>query len=157
MSIEAFCQTNVVTIFQGSSLKEVASLMSSEHVGSVVVVAKNDKGIREPIGIITDRDIALTLATEDSPGKLKVENIMQSKPMCAHIDEGLFEIIQKMREFGVKRLPIVNSHGALHGIICADDLLAAMSLEITGISQVSKRQRTKEEGLTLPVEMHPHH
>lgn len=157
MSIEAICQTNVVTIFKGSTLKEVANLMQREHVGSVVIVAPNEDGIREPIGIITDRDIALTLTSNDRPGELKVENIMQSKPLCARIDEGLFEIIQKMRDYGVKRLPIVNAHGALYGIICADDLLALMGMEINSISQVTDRQITREDGHSLPVEAHPHH
>lgn len=157
MSIEAFCQTNVVTIFRGATLKEVANLMTSEHVGSVVVVAPNEDGIREPVGIITDRDIALTVAQNDRPGELKVENIMQSKPLCARVDEGLFEIVQKMRDYGVKRLPIVNPHGALYGIICADDLLALMGQEIKSISQVTDRQITKEGGYSLPVGAPPQH
>lgn len=157
MSIEAFCQTDVITIFKGSSLKEVANLMASEHVGSVVVINQSAKGIREPIGIITDRDIALAVGESDHPGQLKVEHIMKSKPICAHIDEGLFEIIEKMRVYGVKRLPIVNAHGALYGIICADDLLAVMGRELNSISQVTTGQIDREEGSFLPAEIHSTH
>jgi len=54
MSLERVCIKEVVTVSPHTNLLEVARLLRSQHVGSVVVVEEH-----RPAGILTDRDIIL--------------------------------------------------------------------------------------------------
>ncbi|HAZ12705.1 MAG: hypothetical protein A2X86_11090 [Bdellovibrionales bacterium GWA2_49_15] len=151
MAIKSVCKTDVVTIDKNSTLLSVSTVMQNYHVGSVVVV-EGMNGKRIPAGIITDRDIALALISSTKPQELRVEHIMQSAPITVKTNEGIFEIIIKMRDGGIKRIPVVNDDGSLYGIVCADDLLTLMSEEIQNLSKINETQINKEKGTTLPAE-----
>lgn len=151
MAIQSISQTNVVTIPRRSTLKEVSQLMHRRHVGCVVVTELHDNKLF-PAGIITDRDVALTLGFSEKPQELVVDNIMHSQPITVKRGEGIFETVLKMNEFGVKRLPVVNEDGSLFGIVCADDLLNLFGEEILALGKVTESQIQKEKGFKLPVE-----
>ena len=153
MPIGSICITDVVTISKKSKLKEVTHLMEKYHVGSVVVT-DSIEGNRIPVGIITDRDIALSMNSTSNPQDTNVEIVMQSNPISAKTTDGIFDTIVKMRDYGVKRLPVVNGNGTLFGILCADDLLTLMGEEINILSMISEIQISKEKGERLPTESH---
>ncbi len=64
MSLERVCRKEVVTVSPHTNLLEVARLLRSQHVGSVVVVEE-----RRPVGILTDRDIIVKAAAEEKDPK----------------------------------------------------------------------------------------
>lgn len=151
MAIKAICKTELVTIDKSATIKDAAKLMKSKHVGSVIVT-EGFNGKRIPFGIITDRDIALTLASEPKPQDLPIQQIMQSKPITIKTSEGIYEAIMKMRENGIKRLPVVNDDGSLYGVVCADDLLSLMGEEINNLAKITNTQVNIEKGVRMPVE-----
>lgn len=68
----------VATIPLGTSVLDCSKAMRAFHVGSLVVI--NDD--RQPVGMITDRDICIeVVALEKDPKGLKVEDVM-SAPVC---------------------------------------------------------------------------
>ena len=68
----------VATIPLGTSVLDCSKAMRALHVGSLVVI--NDE--RQPVGMITDRDICIeVVALEKDPKGLKVEDVMSS-PVC---------------------------------------------------------------------------
>ncbi|MEK6624592.1 MAG: CBS domain-containing protein [Bdellovibrionota bacterium] len=151
MTIKSLCKTDVVTLDRKSTLSSVSDVMQKKHVGCVVVVEPlNEKRI--PAGIITDRDIALALQSSTRPQDLRVEHIMQSMPVTINVNAGIFETVRKMRDEGIKRLPVINEDGSLYGIVCADDLLTLMSEEIYNLSKINERQLNNEKGIRLPSE-----
>lgn len=150
MSLLSVCQTEVVTMDRKSSLKSVAELMQKKHVGSVVVT-DGFNGQRIPVGIITDRDIALAIGSSPRPQDIIVEVIMQSHPITVKTSDGIFETIVKMRENGIKRLPVVMDDGSLFGIITADDLLVLMGQEINNLAQIPETQVNHERGIRKPT------
>lgn len=127
--------------------------MSKHHVGSVIVI-EGFNGKRIPAGIITDRDIALTVGATQKPTELRVDQVMQALPVTVRESEGIYETIIKMSEHGVRRLPVVNEEGALYGIICADDLLSLMGEEINNLAKINGTQIKNEQGIKLPAEKH---
>lgn len=151
MAIKAICKTELVTIDKSATIKDAAKLMKSKHVGSVIVT-EGFNGKRIPFGIITDRDIALTLASESKPQDLPIQQIMQSRPITIKTNEGIYETIMKMRENGIKRLPVVNDDGSLYGVVCADDLLSLMGEEINNLAKITNAQVNIEKGVRMPVE-----
>lgn len=102
----------------------------------------------------TDRDIALSISSSAKPQNIMTEDIMRHQPVTAKKSEGIFESIIKMRENGVKRLPVVNEDGSLHGVVCVDDLLTLMGEEINNLAQVTDSQLKREKGIRVPMEPH---
>lgn len=150
MSLISICKTEVVTIDRKSTLKSVSELMQKKHVGSVIVT-EGYNGQRIPVGIITDRDIALSLGSAAKPQDIVVEVIMQTHPITAKSSDGIYETIVKMRENGIKRLPVVMDDGSLFGVITADDLLVLMGEEINNLARIPETQITHEQGLRKPA------
>lgn len=106
---------------------DAAELMRQLHVGSVVVV---DEGGR-PLGMLTDRDIVLRVVAEHrDPAATPVASVMSSEVACVQIDDLIDEAAFKMRQKGVRRLPIVDAVGKVCGIVALDDLLVLLSAEL---------------------------
>ena len=98
--------------------------MHDEHTGTVVVIREKQK-LKIPIGIIADRDIAIEVVAFGLDERtLTTGDLMTPHLATAREDTDLLAALAMMREHGVRRLPVVDSQGALAGIVSADDLLA---------------------------------
>jgi len=122
--IEKFAR-KVVTAQPLQSLAEVARLMEQDNVGAVVI-AEN----RRPVGILTDRDLALELGSRGISPKTPVVKVMNSPVQTVGVNANIFEITQLLREARVRRLPVVDEDGCLVGIVAIDDLLRVLSTEL---------------------------
>ena len=104
----------VATITADKTICDCARQMRLEHVGSLVVV--NDD--QTPLGMITDRDIAIEVVARNlDPMKLTVRDVMTTPVVTAGPSESMVVALARMREFGVRRLPIVDEEGKLVGVI----------------------------------------
>lgn len=121
---------NVITISSFESVSEAAFLMRSEDIGALVVVDRDTK----PIGIITDRDIVVSVIAERlNPGEITVEDIMTADPVTVDENTDLFDIIRILHEHSVRRLPIT-SGGKLTGIVSVDDLIVVVATEVVNLA-----------------------
>ena len=120
-----------MTATPDTPVQEVADLMARHSVGSVVVERED-----EPVGIVTDRDIALEIVAEGRTfSELTARDVMTREPITADADEGIFEVCRLMRERGIRRLPVVDD-GRLVGIVTLDDLLVLLDDEMSDLSEV---------------------
>lgn len=149
MNIGKICNREVVNVNRTTSLLEAGKIMRDQHVGSLVITEKKN-GAQLPQGIVTDRDILMqVLAKGVALEKISVEDIMTSPLITARENEDLNEIIQTMKQKGIRRLPVVNAKGHLTGIIAMDDILPILAEEIKGISNIT-RIACEHEALTRP-------
>ena len=143
MSIGKICNREVVCSSRASTIREAAFLMREHHVGDLIVV--NENGKRQPVGIITDRDITISIvALGLDPDVMTVGDIMGRELVTLREDQGILETIRQMRLRGVRRLPIVGEDGALVGIITVDDLVALLANELNDLSKVIWREQMIE-------------
>jgi CBS domain-containing protein len=144
MPISEICNREVVYTQRDNSTLEAAQLMRQHHVGDLVVVDDN-KGIRVPVGIITDRDLVVEImATGLDPTAITVGDVMTPEVAVVKEDTGLYESIQYMRAIGVRRLPVVNANGGLVGILTLDDMLELLAEEMTTLAKLVKHEHKKE-------------
>lgn len=127
MRIGEICTRPVVQVAREASLREAAAVMARQQVGTLVVVA-NSNGNVIPIGMLTDRDLALAaLAPDAEPDRVAIGAVMTPKPVVCREDDSLFDVITLMRKRGIRRMPVVDGHGALVGLVAVDDIVGALA------------------------------
>jgi len=144
MSIGELCNREVVVIKTDASISEAVKLMRQYNVGDIVVVAQ--RGIHSvPVGILTDRDLVIEImAKEVDPQSVTVGDVMSTTLVTAREEEELVDVVHRMRNKGVRRVPIVNEQGGLEGIIAVDDVLSLLAEQITGLAELVRKELQHE-------------
>jgi signal-transduction protein with cAMP-binding, CBS, and nucleotidyltransferase domain len=127
------------------SIPDAARLMRDQHVGSLVVTDTSD-GKPMPVGILTDRDIVVEIISRDiSLDEVTVGDIMTYALLKVTEDENIFDVAQRMRARGVRRVPVISRLGDLIGIIAADDILELLSEELSLLAKITMREAEQEK------------
>jgi CBS domain-containing protein len=146
MRVGDYCKHGVVTVYATADVAEVARTMREEHVGFLVVVNEGDTS-REPLGVITDRDVVLQVCARDvDPHAATAADIMSRKPLVANEADDLNEALQAMRIAGFRRVPVLTASGALTGVIAIDDVVevvAGLVCDIAGSIRNEQRQERR--------------
>jgi CBS domain-containing protein len=147
MSVGQICNRDTVIVRKEESVVDAAKLMREFHVGSVVVVEDTEGGVK-PVGILTDRDLAVEiLAAELDPNAVAVGDVMSYELAAAREEDGLWDTLQRMRAKGIRRLPVVNGQGLLTGILTSDDLLELLAGELGQLARVIATEREREQSV----------
>ena len=129
MSLENFCRKPVVKILPERNVAEACRVMEEHNIGCLIV---EDDG--KLCGIVTDRDIALKVAgAMRDPQQTAVREIMTTNPIRISVDKDLRHLTSLMHAFHVRRVPIVNGHDTIVGIITLDDIIALIASEMSEI------------------------
>jgi CBS domain-containing protein len=124
MTVGEICNREVAVALKSEMVVDLARRMRTSHVGAVIIV-EHHLGHHRPIGIVTDRDIVVSVVAGDPDhlNYLMADDMMTTDLVTAGPQESLEEALQKMQRSGVRRLPVVNKEGDLVGIVTLDDLL----------------------------------
>lgn len=147
MTVGDICKRNVVVAPKGEMIVDAAKRMRTSHVGDLVVVEPRN-GRHMPIGIITDRDIVLSVVAGDPQHMpyLLVGDVMNSDLITAQEQDTIETGLQKMHEHGVRRLPVVDGAGALVGILTLDDVLQYLTAQQNElVALVAKEQQHERQ------------
>jgi CBS domain-containing protein len=93
-------------------------LLSGMHSGLPVVDGKG-----KVIGVVTEFDLLRAVHEGKDLQTVKAEEIMSRTVVCAQENDALDDIIAKMMEHHIIRLPVVGEDGTLIGVIARPDLL----------------------------------
>ena len=130
MSLGRFSRT-VITIGPDESVVAAAEKLRDNRVGCVVLERDG-----KPYGIITDRDLAIRIVAGGlDPRRTKVSDVATLDPVVVRDLEGVETAARRMREYGVRRLPVVDETGRLRGIITADDLVRVLGRELGDLAE----------------------
>jgi CBS domain-containing protein len=111
-----------------STVLEAALIFRDADCGAVPVL-----GDGKPVGVLTDRDVALSLAVHGGqlPG-MPVSAIMTPGVVAVGPDERLDAIAARFGDKAVRRLLVVDSDGTLIGIIAWADLAPHVPPRVLG-------------------------
>lgn len=146
MKAGELCTRETVVAGQAESIEEAARLMREFHVGTLIVV-EDTSDRSPPIGILTDRDIvvgAVAVGCDRLP-LLRVGDVMSPNLVTAEEGEDLQPVLDRMRQQGVRRVPVVNSRGGLEGILSLDDVLDYLYREIKEVVETITKEQTREK------------
>ena len=101
-----------------ATLNEAARMMRDQEIGDVLVM--RDDGTL--CGLVTDRDLVVRgLAEGLDPGSASVEEVCNHDPVTLSSDQPVEEAVAVMRQYNIRRLPIVDGEN-LVGILSLGDL-----------------------------------
>lgn len=144
-SLEDLYEKKVVCLKPEDTVFDAAKEMLNYDVGDIVI-AEEKNGMTVPVGIITDRDIVInTTAKKLDPEKVRLSEIMSKELITAKEDDSLTTLVSLLSDEGVRRLPIVDSDGALKGILSSKRLFKYFAqglCELSSISSFQQEQRT---------------
>lgn len=115
----------------GNHLAKVGRIMAEAGCGFLPVVGDEDK----VVGVITDRDLALAVATRDRrPSEIQVRHVMSGEVYSCRPEDDIRDALEVMRGRKVRRLAVLESQ-ELKGILSLDDVvLEAQPIATEGFS-----------------------
>ena len=143
MKIERLCNREVTLAYENERIDEVARRMRERHVGSVIVVPRDNGST--PVGVLTDRDIVVeVLAAGLDYRNVTVGEVMSREPATVREDDDVVDALRIMRTHGVRRLPVMARSGALAGIVAIDDLLEFFAGQVDDVVRAIGREQKQE-------------
>ena len=120
----------LISIRPGDSIARAVELMNENRVGSIVVTEQ-----QRPVGILTDRDVAMALGMGAVAASDPVQNAMTCPVTTMREDEGIFDATQYMMENALRRVPVVDKYGRAVGVVSLDDLLILLTRELNNLAK----------------------
>jgi signal-transduction protein with cAMP-binding, CBS, and nucleotidyltransferase domain len=119
VSLTEIMQNEPTTIGIEANVASAAKAMCRDEVGSCIVLQNN-----LPIGIVTEEDINCKVVAKDKrPGTVLVSEIMSTPLITVSAGKTVGDAAHMMVRHKVRRLPVVNDHKKVIGIITVRDLL----------------------------------
>jgi len=145
MQLKDLCVFDVACCTRDISVSAAARLMREHHTGDLVVIDNADEE-REPVGIVTDRDIVVeVLAQGRNPEKTTVGDIMSKQVVIAAGSEDAEQALQRMVAHGVRRIPVVDDEQYVMGIVTLDDMLRIHAEQATSLAHVISKEQSREQ------------
>ena len=123
-------RSEVIIAEPTDTITSVVGKMDLHDVGAVVVVQN-----KKVVGIVTDRDVALSLGLGNAQPDVPVSQIMTKKVLTIWEDQGVFNATQYLMGHKVRRLPIINRDDELVGMVTMDDLIGLLGQELANLSK----------------------
>jgi len=122
MKVQDVMKKDVESCERNTDLAAAAMIMWRKDCGVVPVVGKEG----EAVGMITDRDICMAVATRHCrPEEVAVGDVMSEKLYKVRPGDDIRAALEAMRSERVRRLPVVSPDGVLQGIISINDIVMA--------------------------------
>lgn len=111
-------------------LQDVARMMVEHDCGCVPVVESQET--LKPVGVITDRDICCrTVAEGKNPLEMTAGDCMSSPVVTVTREASVDDCCTTMEQNLVRRVPVVDEHGACCGMVAQADIAKDGSRQAT--------------------------
>jgi CBS domain-containing protein len=142
MDVSRVMTRKVEVVRPDATIQEAAQKMKDIDVGSLPVC----DGTKLQ-GMVTDRDMTLRAVAEGrNPRETRVRDVMTADVVYGRTGQDIKEIAETMASHQIRRLPIVDEHNDLVGIVALGDLAVDVPDESVGgdvLSEVSTPSKPK--------------
>jgi len=109
--------SNVKVVRPNETVQNAAKMMADQDVGAIPVC--DGKRLQ---GMITDRDITIRATAEGRGGDTPVNEVMTTDVIWCTGDDDTQEVLARMADAQVRRIPVVDQDRNLVGIVALGDL-----------------------------------
>lgn len=131
MSVLDIAREQVVTHSPDDAVFDALQSMREKEVSTVVVVDESG----HPVGLLTDRGVAMQVGREVDLGSLSIEEIQLDDADPVEADTGIYDLLEHMAEQTSRRVPVVKD-GELVGIISISDIVVLLGMELQLVANV---------------------
>ncbi|HJW34846.1 MAG TPA: CBS domain-containing protein [Holophagaceae bacterium] len=129
MIVRDLCTCKVTTCHLDTNLAEVAERLGAQDCGALPVLDDAEK----VVGVITDRDVAMALAArKEKAARLPARDVMTAPAHCVHPDDSVALAMRYMRQYQVRRIPVVDGLGKVQGLLSMNDLILHAQEDLPG-------------------------
>jgi CBS domain-containing protein len=140
MSVGRICIREVDIIAPEESVQVAAGRMHSRQVGTLVVMNAD----RDPVGIITDRDLTVRVLAEGrDAATTTVADVMRGPLKTVHEETPIEDALRIMRSGPFRRVPVVDGEGKLVGLLSLDDILELLAEEFASIGKLLEAEEPR--------------
>ena len=107
----------LISVNPATTALQIAKMMDHGEIGAIIV-----KENEIPVGIVTDRDFAVKIASNNLPFETPAEKIMSSPLITINHDESISAAAEMMSTKKIRKLAVVEN-GKIIGIITSTDLV----------------------------------
>ena len=119
MKVQSLMSKKILVCGFEESLSTAAQLMWDGDCGAIPVMDHNGKAI----GMITDRDICMATYTQGLPPQaIAVKTAMSRELVACAPTDTVAQAERLMRDHKIRRLPVIDEHGDLVGLLSLNDL-----------------------------------
>lgn len=137
MSVGRICTRYVDLADADESVQAAALRMAERKVGTLVILDP----ARRPLGIVTDRDLALrVVAAGKDPRQTRVDEAMSPSPLTVSEGTPIEQALALMRSGSIRRLLVVDKDNALLGLVSVDDILSLLTEELRDVGRLLERE-----------------
>jgi CBS domain-containing protein len=127
MKIQDVMTPNPMCCMPEDAATRAARIMRELNVGIVPVVKSPTD--RRLVGVVTDRDLCLgVVAMDQHPQTVPVQQCMTTNMIACQPGEDIQRAADLMKEHQVRRIPVINPHGILCGMVSTADLCQRSNL-----------------------------
>jgi CBS domain-containing protein len=140
MSVGRICVRSVDSAEMSETAILAARRMRDRNVGSLVVVDRE----RHPLGLITDRDLAVRVLAEGRDAtQTLISEVMTRLPHTVREETPIEEALGLMRSGACRRLPVVDQDRRLVGVLCLDDVLDLLAEEFGEVRTLLRKESSE--------------
>lgn len=122
MDIRSVMTSDPTTCTPDATLQQVAQMMKQHDCGQIPVVDQQ----RQPLGVITDRDIAVRAVAQGSDlAKATAGDYMTSPVTTVRDNSDLNDVAKLMEQNQIRRVVVVDQQGCVAGIVAQADIALA--------------------------------
>ena len=142
MKVLDVMKKNIIKVKKENSILEVIKIMKDKNIG-FLIIEEND----EAIGVITDRDIIISMAKEISVNT-RVEKIMKKYVITINKESDASIASDMMGYMQVRRLVVVDDNNKIVGVLSLTDLASnpeTEELALETLVEISYNYPTKND------------
>ena len=135
---------NVITIKKENTILDAMKIMKDKNIGFLIIEEDN-----EAIGIITDRDIVLSLSKELSTNT-PINKIMKKYVITIETNSDVSIASDMMGYMQVRRLVVTNDENKICGVLSLTDLASCQKTEdlaLETLIEISYNYPTKNDSV----------
>lgn len=112
----------VVTIDDDATVQEAIARLVQNNIGSLPVIDQEGR----LVGIFAERDVLRLIHNRgEGFGRIRMSDVMTLDPVTCNIDDDVNDVMGKMSERRIAKVPVVHN-GRLVGIISMGDVIKVM-------------------------------
>jgi CBS domain-containing protein len=109
------------------SMVQAAQAMQELDVGAIPVCNED-----RLVGIVTDRDLVVRGLAQACDGATPIDRVMSRQPLWCFENQPIDDVTAYMRKSQVRRVPVIDEHNHLVGMVSLGDLAVKSDQQMAG-------------------------